>query len=142
MSSKSVLFSRLCHQGSTSLSCLPVNMYKLTDIDVNSIYTQEVATSDIDDYLSECNIHENCIGHLKIYDGVLMYPGSMCVYRGTLRDEFYNKGCALVTGKINSTEYSNGIRSLLMSKKGILRGKCCGGNIEDSLRMVICPIGI
>lgn len=72
------------------------------------------------------------MGHIcRNRAGELLFPGSMCTVIGDIRDKFYEctEGHILTEVPQSSKrhEYEESLRKLLMSKEGIIRGKCCSG---------------
>jgi hypothetical protein len=71
--------------------------------------------------------------------GVILFPGAMCPSVGEINDKFYE--CTLPVLRQSSKAavgaYHEALRTLLMGKEGIIRGRCCSGFVEGRLRMAI-----
>lgn len=117
-----------------------VSKYCVKDLVLENIFTLPVRS--YSDYLAQCTIHRDCDGHMNVSPlGDLMFPGTLCTVIGNVKDDFYTRGHRLLTSSAShrGEKYKADMAELMLTKRGILRGRCCGGNIEGSLRMVIIP---
>lgn len=119
-----------------------VESYSFTRLNMKNLYYHKVSSEE--EYLSRCRDpdHKNCMGHLCLNPaGIILYPGAMCSVIGDIKDKFYECTRPIVMQNTHGgvPSYHERLRQLLMSKEGILRGKCCSGFVEGSIRMVILP---
>lgn len=129
-----------CYSGCNIMGVAKVQSYRLSKINMANVRKRLVPT--FQDYSNYCTIpgHIQCMGHLCINKkGNLMYPGSICTVVGNIKDKIAELSESLIGGSIHYSEYVKGLDQLMLSKEGVLRGRCLSGFVGGSMRMVILP---
>lgn len=86
-----------------------------------------------------CKLHQDCIGHMGVLNGVLILPQESCANQHGLESEQAKRAIAVSSGLCNRDEYQRWAEGTIRGKQGILRGEGTGFPVDGSIRMVIAP---
>lgn len=137
--SRQISVRRLAYvSGETWIARRP-NRYAVRDIEGP---VPGITVTNIADYETGCRQHRDCYGHISTTPtGVKLVPGSLAKRTTENRNMFNDAGKVALerTGRQAAFRYQEFIRSMMLGKKGHIRGSMVSSPIEGSARLVIAP---
>ena len=86
-----------------------------------------------------CRLHQDCIGHMGVLNGVLILPQETCANQHGLESEQAKRAIAVSSGLCSRYDYRRWVEGTIRGKSRILRGEATGFPVDASIRMVIAP---
>lgn len=128
---------RYVRNGSRVDSAPMVSRVNITPLKVDNLKYVMKNTSTPTISMTRCSLHDDCQGHLIGNErGVIALP-SLCINEDIITmDERGKLNHQLLNGNISPEEYSKGVRSTLMGKRGMLRHACMGIRPLSTIRGV------
>lgn len=92
------------------------------------------------DYMAGCTQHEGCLGHWCVTGmGTILPPQSLASSMGIMTNQFarlVEKVYSRDT-KMQELDYRSGLRSMMLGKRGKMRGDMMSGHVDGASRMPI-----